>query len=252
MYSQQPSALSASSTPPSSRETLGRQVIGVDLMVSLESSTFLITVNYENGFGQTNHLQGLGTTPVIPSWCLKRHFARYGTPAKCVTYNGSQFASSELEQFAKEWGIDHTMSSPWFPQSNRKAGSAVKIAKSLIRKAWAVKEDPWLAILGFQNTLTQGSNKVPVQRVLGRRTRTREQGHCECQEYTFRVSDKTCRGARGPYKVFRYLCAYTEALSRGTRSLRSAVSTWPEGNGFKQKLSIKWLPGLTASWQRQS
>ena len=125
---------------------------------------------YYSGFWEIDQLQGLGTTPVIR--CLKRHFARYGIPAKCVTDNGPQFASKEFEHFAKEWGFDHKTSSPEFPQSNGKAESAVKIAKSLIRKAWAGKEDPWLAILGYRNTPTQGSNTAPVQRFLGRRTRT--------------------------------------------------------------------------------
>ena len=139
------------------------EVIGADLF-SLETSTFLVTVDYYSGFWEIDQLQGLGTTPVIR--CLKRHFARYGIPAKCVTDNGPQFASKEFKQFAKEWGSDYKTSSPEFPQSNGKAESTVKIAKSLILKAWAGKEDPLLAILGYRNTPTQGSNTAPVQRFL--------------------------------------------------------------------------------------
>ena len=145
------------------------EVIGVDLF-SLEDSAFLVTVDYYSGFWEIDQLQGLGATSVIR--CLKRHFARYGIPVKCVTDNGPQFSSEEFRRFSTEWGFTHTTSSPEFPQSNGKAESGVKVAKSLLRKAWAGNEDPWLAILGYRHTPTQGSNTAPVQRFLGRRTRT--------------------------------------------------------------------------------
>ena len=145
------------------------EVIGVDLF-SLEDSAFLVTVDYYSGFWEIDQLQELGATSVIR--CLKRHFARYGIPVKCVTDNGPQFYLEEFRRFSTEWGFTHTTSSPEFSQSNGKAESGVKVAKSLLRKAWAGNEDPWLAILGSRNTPTRESNTAPVQRFLGRRTRT--------------------------------------------------------------------------------
>ena len=137
------------------------EVIGADLF-SLETSTFLITVSYYSGFWEIDQLQGLGTTPVIR--CLKRHFARSGIPAKwCNRQRTPVRVKSRFEQFAKEWGFDLKTSSPEFPQSNGKAESAVKIAKSLIRKAWAGKEDPWLAILEHPRLNSREHHMAPRQ-----------------------------------------------------------------------------------------
>lgn len=62
--------------------------------------------------------------------------------------------------------------SPGYPQSNRKAESAVKVAKMLMRKAKAARQNPYLAMLDHRNTPTQGLNTSPAQRLLSRRTRT--------------------------------------------------------------------------------
>ena len=40
-----------------------------------------------------------------------------------------------LSPFAKQWGLQHMMSSPHYPQSNGLAGKALQIAKGLISKA---------------------------------------------------------------------------------------------------------------------
>ena len=144
------------------------EVVGADLF-ELNGQTFLVTVDYLSGYWEIDQLQTTVASSVVR--CLKRHFARYGVPVKCVTDNGPQFSSGEFQQFAESWGFLHQTSSPEYPQSNGQAESAVKIAKSLLRKATAGHEDPWLAILGCRNTPTQNSSTAPVQRFLGRRTR---------------------------------------------------------------------------------
>jgi hypothetical protein len=44
--------------------------------------------------------------------------------------------------------------------------------KNLIRKALDAGTDPYLAILDYRNTPTQGMESSPVQRLMNRRTRT--------------------------------------------------------------------------------
>ena len=48
----------------------------------------------------------------------------------------------------------------------------VKTAKKLIRKARHSGNDPWLAILDYRNTPSQGVNASPAQRLMNRRTKT--------------------------------------------------------------------------------
>ena len=44
--------------------------------------------------------------------------------------------------------------------------------KSLFKKAIADKKDPWLALLDYRNTPTEGIKSSPCQRLMSRRTRT--------------------------------------------------------------------------------
>lgn len=86
--------------------------------------------------------------------------------------NGLPFNSLAFKNFAKEYGFEHVTSSPGFPQSNGKAENAVKTAKSLIRKATESSSDPYLALLDWRNTPTEGLENSPAQRLFSRRTRT--------------------------------------------------------------------------------
>lgn len=66
----------------------------------------------------------------------------------------------------------HTTSSPYHSQSNGKAESAVKVAKTLFKKAQRAGQDPWKSLLDWRNTPTEGMDSSPVQRLMSRRTRT--------------------------------------------------------------------------------
>ena len=69
--------------------------------------------------------------------------------------------------------FEHVTSSPRYPQSNGKAESTVKMAKRIMAKASAAKQDPYLALLEHRNTPSDGTSTSPAQRLFGRRTRTR-------------------------------------------------------------------------------
>ena len=99
-------------------------------------------------------------------------FARHGIPDVLVTDNGTQFSSSEFLRFAETWKFEHKTSSPHHPQSNGKAEDAVKICKALLKKAKADNKDPLLAFLDWRNTPSEGLGTSPVQRLMGRQTRT--------------------------------------------------------------------------------
>ena len=107
---------------------------------------------------------------VIPK--LKQQFARHGIPDEVVSDNGPPYNSHEFRAFAELYHFDHTTSSPGYAQSNGKAESAVKIAKKLMIKAREAGTDPYLALLNYRNTPTEGMDSSPAQRLFGRRTKT--------------------------------------------------------------------------------
>ena len=103
------------------------------------------------------------------SW---RVTAQNGIPDFVISDNGPQFTSSEFAQFRREWGFEHRKSSPRHQQANDQAESAVKMAKSTLRKAKKSKSDLYLAIRAAQNTSTEYMDSSPAQRLLRRRTKT--------------------------------------------------------------------------------
>ncbi|CAC5423138.1 unnamed protein product [Mytilus coruscus] len=115
-------------------------------------------------------------TPTTVIHKLRAQFARYGIPDTWFSDNGPQFNCVEFRNFAKEWDFSHETSSPYYPQSNGKAEHAVQTAKSLMRKGKHAQSDPYLAILDFRNTPTQGFETSPAQRLMNRRTKTRTPG----------------------------------------------------------------------------
>ena len=82
----------------------------------LKQVPYLLTVDYYSHYPEIALLTNESSRQVITH--LKSLFARYGIPSCCVSDGGPQFASAEFKQFAKDWGIEHKMSSPYYPRSN--------------------------------------------------------------------------------------------------------------------------------------
>ena len=103
---------------------------------------------------------------------LKEQFSRHGIPDTVVSDNGPQLSSQELHEFSLTWEFNHVISSPHHPKSNGKAESSIKAVKQLFKKAERDGKDPWLTLLDYRNTPTEGINASPAQRLMSRRTRT--------------------------------------------------------------------------------
>ena len=105
---------------------------------------------------------------------LKSWFARHGIPITVMSDSGLQpFNSESFLQFSDEWDLKHITCSPHHPQSNGKVENAVKICKSLLKKARDNKQDPFLNVLEWRNTPTKGVGTSPAKLLYGRRTQTR-------------------------------------------------------------------------------
>ena len=84
--------------------------------------------------------------------------------------------SEEFRQFT--WGIEHKLSSPYYPQSNELAENGAKIVKRLHRKAADRGEDAYLALFAFRSSPLD-CRKSPAELLLGRKVRTSLPYRCE-------------------------------------------------------------------------
>ena len=143
--------------------------VGADIF-QFSDKMYLVTVDYYSGFWEIDYLENTKSSTVIRK--MKAQFARYGIPQVLITDNGPQFTAENFKMFSKDWEFEHKTSSPYYPQSNGKAENAVKVAKAIMTKAKASHSDPYLSILAYRNTPTNGMTSSPVQRLMSRRTRT--------------------------------------------------------------------------------
>ena len=103
---------------------------------------------------------------------VAKHFARHGIPDLVISDNGPQFTADEFAEFSRKWDFEHLTSSPGNSKANGKAESGVKTVKRILKKSIRAGTDPYLAILDYRNTPTQGMTTSPAQRLMSRRTKT--------------------------------------------------------------------------------
>ncbi|KAL8589341.1 hypothetical protein ACOMHN_052344 [Nucella lapillus] len=133
----------------------------------MDGKDYMVTVDYLSNFWEIDRLENTKASTIVRK--LKAHFARYGSPCVVISDNSPQFTSENFKQFACAFDFEHRTSSPYNSKSNGKAESAVKTAKSLLRKN---KEgDQFLALLNYRNTPSQSTGTSPAQRFFNRRTR---------------------------------------------------------------------------------
>ncbi len=143
--------------------------VGCDFL-ELNGRDYMVTVDYYSNFFEVDRMYSKTGPAVIAK--LKGHFARHGIPDVFVSDNGPPFNSHEFQNFLGRYEIDRPLTSPLHPQSNGKAENAVKTAKRIMTKALDSGTDPYLALLDWRNTPSEGMDSSPAQRLFGRRTKT--------------------------------------------------------------------------------
>ena len=104
---------------------------------------------------------------------LRNLFAQMGVPEEVATDGGPSFTCYETQQFFRQWGIRHRLSSAHYPQSNGRAEVAVKTAKRLLcddteRGGMVGTEGVAVALLQYRNTPLLGVGHSPAQIMFGR------------------------------------------------------------------------------------
>ena len=126
--------------------------------------------DYFSNFFELDQLRSKTSDEVIGK--LKSHFARYGVPDQLITDNGPLYNSEAFREFAREFEFEHITSSSGYPKSNGKSENAVRTAERLVKGAKESGRDPYLSLLHWRKTPSEGVGYSSVQRLLCRRTRT--------------------------------------------------------------------------------
>ena len=92
---------------------------------------YLSVVDRFSGWISVYHFPNRTTSSKLINSC-RDLFATYGAPEEISTDGGLQFTSAEFQEFLKNWGTRHRLSSAEYPQSNGRAEASVKSAKKII------------------------------------------------------------------------------------------------------------------------
>lgn len=144
------------------------QKIGIDFLY-IGGADFLVIVDYYSKFTIVNKLSSKTASSVITA--LKNVFVLYGLPQEIFSDNGPPYDSQEFKNFAKQYFIDLSTSSPRYAQSNGMIERTIQTVKGLFVKAIKNREDPFMTILSY-NTTPKQNLPAPCLLLMGRYLRT--------------------------------------------------------------------------------
>ena len=154
---------------PHSVPGLRWEKVAADIM-TYQGKDYIVVVDFYSKYPEIAMLEQKTAACVILH--MKSMFARHGIPSQIMSDN-MPFASQLFNNFAKEWGIKLTTSSPLYPQSNGQSERAVQTIKNLLKKASEEGRDPYLALMAYRNTPVTGMSYSPAQMLMSRSLNTK-------------------------------------------------------------------------------
>ena len=145
------------------------EIVSFDIF-TLHRKNYMVIVAHYSGFFEIDWLPTMNSETITKK--LKVRFSWYGIPVKFTTDNGRQYFSEDMESFLASGKCKHKTSSPYYPNGNATAEAAVKIAKTLMKKAHESKSDVYAALLAHRNTPKPDIALSPAQLFLMWRART--------------------------------------------------------------------------------
>ena len=137
-------------------------------LFSLAGKNYLAFADRYSGMVWADKLSSLTTTAVTK--CLDKWLYEIGFPRHIRTDGGPQFRGP-FDEWCKEHSIIHEVSSPYHPQSNGHAESAVKTAKFLLDKVDAKPDAFRTHLFAWRNT-PRKDGFAPADLFYGRRQRS--------------------------------------------------------------------------------
>ncbi|XP_064596784.1 uncharacterized protein K02A2.6-like [Liolophura sinensis] len=196
------------------------------------NGNYLIVADYYSHYFEISLLPNITVNSVINH--MKSIFARHGICEELISDNGSQYTSAEFKRFVAEWSFKHTMNSPYHHQSNGLAEKYVDIAKRIMKKAQTDGTDPYMGLLVYRNTPTDGT-ATPAQLLMSRRLRD----NLPVQQKRLRPSVQNVKDVQR--RLSQKRMNSEKYYNRNTQSQKPLK----EGEDvYMQQLNGKWKPAI--------
>lgn len=112
--------------------------LAIDFVGPLPSGhNLLVIVDYFSRFTEVVIMRQITASMTVKA--LHEIFCRFGMPDSIKTDNGPQFISTELQDFCKQFGIEHRKTTPYWPQAN---GEVERINRSIGKRLKISQETP--------------------------------------------------------------------------------------------------------------
>ena len=145
------------------------QKVGSDIL-TFQNVDYLLVVDYYSKYPEIIKIEDKSAGTIIAK--MKAIFARHGIPEELMSDN-MPYASKEFHQFASEWNIKLTTSSPLYPQSNGQSERFVQTVKQMLKKAKEEGKDFYIALPEYRTTPISGSEYSPSQMLMSRMLRSK-------------------------------------------------------------------------------
>ena len=134
---------------------------------------YLVIVDRYSGWPYVCQLTGASPALVKK---LREFFVTYGIAEELASDGGPEFTAAFTQQFLRDWGVAHRLSSVAYPHSNTRAEIGVKSAKRMIMENTGPQGDVDIpafqrAMLTYRNTPTPLDKRSPAEIVFGRQIR---------------------------------------------------------------------------------
>ena len=206
---------------------------------TIKGRNYLLTVDFMSSFFEVDLLLDMQSETVINK--VKQHFARHGIPSTVVTDGGTQFTSQQFKDFGSRYGFTHNISSPGNSQANGCAEAHVKVAKRIMKRCAKAKEDPYLGLLNWRNTPTEGLSTSPAQRLFGRQTKTILPTTKNVLQYEHSAEQKAAKEGRKQQVADRYIHR-RELKPLGVGAKVRVQPTQPGKHEWEEGLVMEILP----------
>ena len=147
--------------------------IHIDYAGPFMGRMFLVVVDAHSKWIECHIMQS--TTSASTICKLREIFGTHGLPETVVSDNGTNFTSSEFEDFMRQNGIIHKTSAPYHPASNGLAERAVQTVKDGLTKmpGSSVAQKLQLVLFNYRLTPHSTTGRSPAEMLMGRKLRSR-------------------------------------------------------------------------------
>jgi hypothetical protein len=112
------------------------EIIACDLLGPIDNNIYILAViDYYSRWIEIDILKSITSSKIFQS--LDRMFLIHGLPCELTDDNGSQFVSSEFEEFCEKNGIYHRRITPLWPQANAEIERQMRNLNKVIKISYA-------------------------------------------------------------------------------------------------------------------